>query len=214
MRNALQLALSLLLVTVAPARADEPVIGGPCEGCEAVFLGMPDEIGWSTRLAPPGEPGQRMVIEGVVRGPDGEPAEGVVVYAYQTDAGGVYPEHPELDGWADRHGRLRGWARTGDDGRYRFETIRPGSYPGTTVPAHVHMHVIEPGCCTYYIDDIHFGDDPLLSAAQRDRMARGRRGGSGLVAPETIEGGAIRVERDILLGEGIPDHPGRGDSPR
>jgi protocatechuate 3,4-dioxygenase beta subunit len=74
------------------------------------------------------------------------------------------------------------------------------------------MHIIEPGCCTYYLTSIHFDDDPLLAREERDRVESGR-GGSGLVSPERDADGLWRVTRDIHLGEGVPGYeeaPGRG----
>ena len=67
------------------------------------------------------------------------------------------------------------------DGRYTFETVRPGSYPNSRNPQHIHMHVIEPGRCTYWIDDVLFTDDPLLNDAERNR--REPRGGLGVATP-------------------------------
>ena len=90
-------------------------------------------------------------------------------------------------------------------GRYRFETIRPGSYPGRDVPQHIHMHVIEPGRATYYIDDVMFADDPKLTAAQRRLLVSGR-GGDGIAMPSRT-GGAWHVVRDIALGANIPGDP-------
>jgi protocatechuate 3,4-dioxygenase beta subunit len=137
---------------------------------------------------------------------EGEPAAGVIVYAYQTDADGHYPPDPAAMQAGVRHGRLRGWARTDATGGYQFDTIRPGGYPGTDIPQHVHMHVVEPGRCTYYIDDILFTDDPRLSAAQRARSDRGR-GGSGIATPRRAADGVWNVRRDIRLGERIPGYP-------
>ncbi|HVS03886.1 MAG TPA: hypothetical protein VMT16_14055, partial [Thermoanaerobaculia bacterium] len=151
---------------------------------------------WSARIAAEGEPGEPMRIEGTVRDGSGRAASGVIVYAYHTDAGGIYPPA------ATRHGRLRGWAQTDEQGRYRFDTIRPGSYPSGTVPAHVHMHVIEPGCCTYSIDSIHFRDDPLLSGGGGPG-----RGGSGVVTSRREGDDRWMVTRDIVLGQGVPGHP-------
>ena len=189
--------------TAAPR---EPVVGLPCEGCEAVFDGMPDSLAWSARIAPPDEPGEALRIEGVVRDGNGRPVAGVVVYAYHTDEEGIYPRDERRRGYAARHGRLHGWARTAAGGRYRFDTIRPAGYPGTDIPQHVHMHVIEPGRCTYYIDDIHFADDPRLSDAVRRRLTTGR-GGSGLAMPVRDADGLWRVTRDIVLGENVPGYP-------
>jgi len=184
-----------------------PVVGLPCEGCEAVFDGIPDRpLTADERIAGPGEPGEPLRIEGTITDPSGRPAPGVIVYAYHTDAHGVYPrDESRRTESGRRHGRLHGWVRSDEAGRYVFRTIRPASYPDRRTPAHVHMHVIEPGCCTYYIDSIHFTDDPRLSASDRERMKDGR-GGSGLVSPVRDENGVFVVRRDIVLGEGVPGH--------
>jgi len=130
------------------------------------------------------------------------------VYAYHTDARGIYPRDEAVRGTASyRHGRLRGWVRTNDFGRYEFETIRPASYPNSDIPAHVHMHVIEVECCTYYIDSIHFEDDPRLSRQKRAEYTTGR-GGSGLVRPVRDDNGVWVVTRDISLGNDVPNYPG------
>jgi protocatechuate 3,4-dioxygenase beta subunit len=188
-----------LLGPVWPVIADEPVIGGPCEGCELVFVGMPGELASEARIAPPEEPGEAMRIEGTVTSADGRPAPGIVIYAYHTDAAGVYPRAET------RHGRLRGWARADGQGRYAFKTIRPGAYPGRSIPQHVHMHVIEPGHSTYWIASIEFEDDPLFSN-RSTRDSTKRRGGNGLVAPiRDVEGGWL-VRRDIVLGLHVPGY--------
>ncbi len=189
------------------SRVREPIVGLPCEGCEAVFEGLPVTLTNIARLAPEHEPGELMRIEGTVYGQSGRPASGVILYAYHTDARGIYPRDERLRGQAAyRHGRLRGWVKTDDRGRYRFDTIRPASYPDSDNPAHVHMHVIEVGCCTYYIASIHFEDDPRLSREERDSFVGGC-GGSGLVRPERDARGVWVVTRDIILGEGVPGYP-------
>ena len=190
----------------AATRIREPIIGGPCEGCEGVFEGLPATRSSVTRIAPPGEPGQPMIIDGIVRDRRGAPAAGIIVYAYQTDANGIYrPDEHAPGSSARRHGQLRGWAMTDSLGHYRFLTIRPGHYPGRRAPAHVHMHVIEPGCCTYYIASILFRDDPLLNDEARHDAETGR-GGSGLTSPTRGEDGLWRVSRDIQLGAGVPGY--------
>lgn len=193
----------LLALLGMPLQCDlpdrEPVIGGPCEGCEFVFEGLPVELESRARIAPADEAGAPLVIHGIVTTSAGDPAPGIVVYAYHTDDSGVYPS---AETW---HGRLRGWTRTDASGRYWFDTIRPGAYPERDSPEHVHMHVLEPGKGTYYIDDVIFDDDPLLTAAHRERMRRGR-GGDGLAYPVKDEQGVWQVRRDIVLGENIPGY--------
>ncbi len=178
--------------------AREPVVGGRCGGCENIFVGMPEDLSSTARIAPEDEPGQPLVVEGTVRDATGQPVPGVIVYAYQTDERGIYPDGET------RHGSLRAWARSDAEGEYRFDTIRPAGYPGTRIPQHIHMHVLEPGRCTYYIDDIRFSDDDRLTDAQRQRMGRGR-GGQGLLTPE-LDDGTWTVTRDIELGANIPGY--------
>ncbi len=193
----------------APAPTREPIVGGPCEGCEAVFEGLPARPGSTARIAPAGEPGEPMRITGMVRHGDGTPAPGTIVYAYHTNAEGRYPPDASAPGLAARrHGRLRGWARAGDDGRFAFDTIRPGGYPGASDPAHVHLHVLEPDRCTYWIDDLVFIDDPRLDPDALRRVEHGR-GGSGIATPRRGDDGTWLVVRDVVLGERIPDYPAR-----
>jgi protocatechuate 3,4-dioxygenase beta subunit len=175
-----------------------PVIGGPCEGCEFVFQGMPAELASDSRIASPEEPGEPLVLEGAVRRSDNSPAAGVIVYAYHTNAAGVYPKD------TTSHGRLRGWARTDAQGRYRFTTIRPAGYPNGAECAHIHMHVIEPGMGTYYIDNIVFDDDPELSNQLRKRSQNGRAG-SGITYPKKHDD-VWQIRRDIVLGKNIPGY--------
>ena len=209
------LFLSLLLVTGSASwaqgpdadRPREPIVGLPCEGCEAVFEGLPRELESQGRIASASAPGEALRIVGTVTDSEGNPASGVIVYAYQTDAEGIYPGRRDSDSaGVSMHGSLRAWVITDANGQYAFDTIRPGSYPNTQIPAHIHMHVIEVGQCTYYVDDILFEDDPLLTPERAKRMSRGR-GGSGVVKPVRAENeeGWI-VTRDIVLGAGVPGY--------
>jgi protocatechuate 3,4-dioxygenase beta subunit len=194
---------SLMLVGCSSAgaqqRAREPVVGGG-EDMETVFVGMPARIDAKSRLAPVGSQGEPMRLTGIVKDQRGRAIEGIIVYAYQTDAGGIYPRSQT------RHGAFRGWAKTDKDGRYSFETVRPGSYPNSRNPQHIHMHVIESGRCTYWIDDVHFTDDPLLTDTERNR--REPRGGLGVATPRKVDGIWV-AQRDITLGLHVPGYPPR-----
>ena len=205
MRSALSSLILIAVVTLTTATfardqaKREPVIGS-CDGCEAVFEGLPSQLESTGRIAPVGERGVPLRITGVVRDRQGRPAAGIIVYAYQTDAGGLYPTANT------RHGRLRGWARSDASGRYRFDTIRPGGYPHTDIPQHVHMHVIEPGRATYYLDEIVFSDDPRLTPMARKQSGTGR-GGEAVVTPTRDRDGTLLVTRDIVLGLNVPGYP-------
>jgi protocatechuate 3,4-dioxygenase beta subunit len=169
-----------------------------CEGCEAIHERSFRGLSSATTIPLAGEPGERLVLSGRVLKPDGAtPAAGVVVYAYHTNATGVYPTRGNERGWDRRHGYLRGWIMTGPDGEYRFDTIRPGPYPGRGDPAHVHLIVKEPDRREYWIDEVVFGDDVRVD--ERYRVAQGNRGGSGII-PLTRDPSGIWIgRRDIVL---------------
>lgn len=184
----------LLLVLVAACAAAAPPPS--CEWCGADEA--PDGLTSAATLAGPDEPGERLVVTGTVYEADGTtPAAGVLIYAYHTDAEGIYSKRGDETGNGRRHGRLRGWLVTGADGRYRLDTIRPAGYPGSSEPAHVHMTVRPPGGEEAWIDSVEFADDPRLTPAQRAR--REGRGGSGIVEPVRGEDGVWRAERDVVL---------------
>lgn len=72
------------------------------------------------------------------------------------------------------------------------------------MPQHVHLHVIEPGRCTYYLGDVLFADDPRLTPELRARE-RDAHGGSGIVQPRR-DGAGWRAQRDVVLGLNVPDY--------
>ena len=179
--------------------AQGTLVGGPCEGCEAVFE-------WAGRTLAPADtlPGfeqaaQQLVVRGTIYEPDGlTPAEDVVLYIYHTDEQGAYATRGDETGWGRRHGYLRGWIKTDADGRYAFYTQKPGRYGSN--PAHLHPIILEPDGRYYYIDAYLFEGDPYLDHHDGDE-----RGGSGVVALRH-EGGRLVVERDVILGLNVPGY--------
>jgi len=93
---------------------------------------------------------------------------------YHTDASGRYTV-ADTQTAAKRHGHLRGWAKTNENGAFKFISIRPAPYPGGKIPAHLHMLVKEPGKTLYYIDEVWFDDDPFVTKELRDKAEK--RGG-------------------------------------
>ena len=89
----------------------------------------------TARIAPATEPGIPLTVHGQLLNVDGSPAANAVVFAYHTDREGLYDKRENgAHSW-----RLRGWVKTGTDGRFTFDTIRPGSYPNSNNPPHVHF---------------------------------------------------------------------------
>ena len=178
-------------------------IGGPCEGCEAL-LEYGDKMLNSVDTLPlylETEP--KIELTGTVYLPDGtSPAKDVIIYVYHTNLKGIYEKRGDEQGWARRHGFIRGWVKTDTDGQFTFHTFRPAAYPNTTIPQHIHITIKEPGKNEYYIDDVVFDDDPLLTKQHRNFRLRA---GSGLVKP-VLENGILKIKRDIFLGKNIPDY--------
>ncbi len=169
-----------------------------CEWCGAAEA--PDAVDWVTTIAGPEEPGQRLVLEGTVFEPDGvTPAAGVLLYVYHTNAEGRYEARGEVPGNERRHGALRGWLRTDENGRYRVETIKPAPYPNRREPAHIHVTVTPPGGEEDWVDSVKFADDPLVTDRYRD--PRNARGGSGIVTLSRDADGVLHAVRDIVLEE-------------
>jgi len=168
-----------------------------CEWCGA--QDAPEDPSWETRLAPPGEPGEPLVMEGRVYELDGKtPAAGVLVYVYHTNAEGIYPRRGDETGNGRRHGYLRGWMKTDDQGRYRFTTIRPAPYPNRRDPAHIHMTLKPPDEEEYWINSTWFRGDPLITEEQRCSLKR-PAGPTNIVELKRNSEGGWRGKRDIVL---------------
>jgi protocatechuate 3,4-dioxygenase beta subunit len=147
----------------------------------------------SARIAPESEPGTPLVIRGRVFAEDGRtPVSGATVFAYHTDRAGLY----DRAGSPAHSWRLRGWAITTADGAFEFRTIRPGSYPGTTNPQHVHFTVFTDQA-RYHAGGLQFDDDKLVTADVR--ASSKQEGQFGSVRPVRHEGGVDQVELALRL---------------
>ena len=183
------------------------IVGDGCDGCEIMFVGMPANIkpvdtsvGWS-------EKGQKLLVTGIVFKTDGKtPAPNVIIYYWQTDNKGYYSPKAGMDEKAKRHGHIRGWVKTDENGKYSIYTIRPAPYPNENIPAHIHTSIKEPDIDNeYYIDEFVFDDDKLLTGTKRKVLEN--RGGSGILRI-LISNDLQIAEHNIILGLNIPNYPG------
>ncbi|HET7712608.1 MAG TPA: hypothetical protein VFL80_11815 [Thermoanaerobaculia bacterium] len=159
---------------------------------EAAQKERPAALGSVARIAPASEPGLPLVIHGRVLKADGRtPAPGVIVFAYHTDQNGVY-DKPGSRSWS-----LRGWAKSDAQGRFEFRTIRPGSYPGRRIAAHVHFTMEGPGLPRRSSHALEFLDDPFLSAAEKKKSADA--GIFGGIRPVTTRGGVQHVDLNLRI---------------
>lgn len=194
-----------LSCTKAQEQAAPRLVGGPCEGCEAVLEYGDRALSSVDTLPDFHEQGTRIKVEGTIYQPDGTtPAEDVILYVYHTNQEGIYATRGDETGWGKRHGYIRGWMKTGKDGKYAFYTLKPGVYPNRSAPAHIHPTILEPNGKYYWLGSYHFEGDPLLGAEEKD-PASPRGGSSGLL--ELKEKGGILVgKRDFILGRNVPGY--------
>jgi protocatechuate 3,4-dioxygenase beta subunit len=131
-----------------------------------------------------GEPlGERIVIHGRVLDEDGRAVPGTLVEIWQANAAGRYahdsdrhpaPHDPNFTG--------AGRTLTGEDGSYRFVTVKPGAYPwknhpNAWRPAHVHFSLFGRAFTQRLVTQMYFPGDPLFEfdpifQSVRDEQAR------------------------------------------
>ena len=147
------LLLLIVFASAAPSSQEADLI--PASYLSPQYVAPPNAPS-RVVVAPKGEPGERLVVTG--RALDGTtPVAGVSVYVFHTDADGLYAAKDVDPRTAELNPRLHGAMRTDASGRYRYETIRPGSYNNNA--AHVHYVVTAPGYKPRMFD-LWFDDDP------------------------------------------------------
>jgi protocatechuate 3,4-dioxygenase alpha subunit len=141
-----------------------------------------------TVIAPPEVAGERFRIEGRVLDGEGAPVADAVVEVWQADADGRYRDPADVSVGTSTDGFV-GFGRSGTDaeGRYGFETVRPGRVGATDGPTqapHLEVHVFARGLLDrlatriYFEDDDPAATDPFLSAVpegRRDTLIARRR---------------------------------------
>ncbi len=117
-----------------------------------------------------GEPlGERIIVTGRVLDGQGRPVRNQLVEVWQANSAGRYvhkrDQHPApLDPNFTGVGR----AITGDDGSYRFVTIKPGPYPwknhrNAWRPAHIHFSLFGSQFTQRLVTQMYFPSDPLFA---------------------------------------------------
>ncbi len=186
---------------------NKKIVGGGCDGCELMFVGMPKNIQSVDTSAGWTEKGQKLLVTGTALKLDGKtPAPNVVIYYWQTDNTGYYSPKNGMDEKAKPHGHIRGWVKTDENGKYSIYTIRPAPYPNRNSPAHIHLSIKEPDIDDeYYVDALYFDDDKLL-IPHKKKSPLENRGGSGILRVLLKDNLQI-AEHDIVLGLNIPNYP-------
>lgn len=187
--------------------AKDLIVGGSCDRCDVMFYGgkpSDDKIKSETTIANKNEPGDRMEINGTVVLQDGlTPAKNIVLYIYHTNAQGLYAPS-DTQTIVRMNGHLRSWVKTDAEGKFRIYSIRPAPYPNRDIPAHIHIIVKEPGKIPYYIDEVWFDDDPLITNELKHEAEK--RGGDLIIHLAKDKQNVWTGNLKIKLGLNIPDY--------
>jgi len=188
----------------------QTIVGGGCDGCELMFIDMPSQIKSTNYSLGWNEKGQKLLVTGIAYKIDGKmPAPNVIIYYWHTDNNGYYLPKSGMDVRAKKHGHIRGWVKTDENGKYSIYTIRPAPYPNDNLPAHIHLSIKEPGIDDeYYVDDLIFDDDKLV-IPHKKKYPLENRGGSGILRVLLKDNLQI-AEHNIVLGLNIPNYPNKG----
>jgi protocatechuate 3,4-dioxygenase beta subunit len=142
-------------------------------------------------FAKPGEMpiGQRIIVHGRVMDENGRGVPGALLEVWQANAGGRY-RHKNETYLAPLDPNFGGCGRTitGEDGAYRFRTIKPGPYPWPNGvndwrPAHIHFSVFGAGFAQRLITQMYFEGDPLIWICPIVKTIPSREAIESLIAP-------------------------------
>lgn len=145
-------------------------------------------------LVQPETRGTRIRIEGRVVDGDGVPVPDAMVEIWQANAAGRY-NHPADNGPSPLDPAFLGFGRSGteDDGRFWFETVKPGAVPfdATRLQApHLCMTVFARGLLNHVVTRLYFPDEPetdrdpilrLVPEERRRTLIASREGSAGVV---------------------------------
>jgi len=153
----------LLLTTFAGQSVHEAPAGAPSTG----------------QMSPKGEPGQPLTVTGTVVDASGAPVADASIYVYQTDHEGYYGVKPASD---SRNPRLKLFLRSDAKGGWSFSTVKPGSYPDSRNPAHIHFEVSAKGKPPRIFEIVFEGDPFITDRMKSDPMFSIRRIENGRVS--------------------------------
>ncbi|MEU4447563.1 intradiol ring-cleavage dioxygenase [Actinosynnema sp. NPDC050801] len=164
------LGLSMLTVTIAEpedAEATESTVLGPFFAEDSPEVPLGGDIARGAK-------GDPCYVSGYVRSTDGRPLPDARIDVWEADEEGLYDvQHDETASAG------RGWLRAGEEGEYRFWSVRPVPYPipddgpvgdllraahrSPMRPAHLHFKVEAPGHRTL-ITHVFVAGDPYLDS--------------------------------------------------
>lgn len=187
-------------------KENDKIVGGGCEGCELMYIGMPENIvaesisdGWNEGM-------QKLIITGKIYQLDGKtPASGVIIYYWHTDDNGIYSSKDKTPKEVKEHGHLRGWVKSDANGDYTIKTSKPNHYPDQEMPQHIHLSIKEPTLDNEYFAELYFDDDKEYL---KYKKKYGKEDRAGTEVLRVLLKNKIQIaEHNIILGLNIPNYP-------
>ena len=136
-----------LLLPTPPCGSDSPTL----KQTEGPFYTPNTPL--RSALREPDTAGIPLILEGRVLGTDCRPIAGAVLDVWSCDGHGVYD---------NEQFKLRGHQFTDNQGRFRFDTVRPSDYTQFLIHRTAHIHVKVQGRGTPLLTtQLYFPDEPL-----------------------------------------------------
>jgi protocatechuate 3,4-dioxygenase, alpha subunit len=178
---------------------------GPYFAIGLTYEGRPAALGHV--LVGPGTSGQRIQVQGHVYDGDHVPVPDAMLELWQANAAGRYHHPADTRQELPLDSDFTGFGRTATDeeGRFWFETLKPGRVPGPNGQAqapHIVVSVFARGMLNHAVTRLYFADepsnsdDPVLQRVPSERRAL-------LLAQPHDHGTERAYQFDIVLqGEG------------
>lgn len=151
---------------------------------------------YTADIARDGATGQRIVVEGRILDGDGQPIPDAVIEIWQADASGRYAQPDDHRDLGLKPG-FCGFGRipAGEDGSFRFTTIKPGAVHdglvGRQAP-HLVVTVMMRGLLRSLVTRAYFADDPLNSSDPILKLVPHERRATLLLQPSAEDPSAYR----------------------
>jgi protocatechuate 3,4-dioxygenase alpha subunit len=157
-------------------------------------------------LVTPATLGERIRVEGRVLDGDGAGVPDALLEIWQANAAGRY-RHPLDTRDLPLDPAFAGFGRTGTDaeGRFWFDTIRPGAVPfdaATLQAPHISVAVFGRGLLNHLFTRLYFADDPAAAADPVLLRVPAERRATLLAARQDRDGLPVYTFNIVLQGRG------------
>ena len=143
-------------------------------------------------------------IEGRICDDDGQPVDPALIESWQADANGRYAHAADTRAEIEADASFAGFGRavTDSEGRFSFDTVKPGAVPGpgnALQAPHIDVTIFARGMDVHLFTRLYFVDeeeananDPVLGSVEKTRR-------STLIATRSEAGGHVTYAFDIKM---------------